>query len=161
MPSLPDPLRRCAGGRALFALLLVTVAMGCTSASKAQPQPADAIGFVRLALTDSTLTLLEASSVPGRLKAPRSRPAPEALTFDVLAAGRVVWTETLEDPLLERVEYVDDAGQLRSRIEPRTYAEITLRMPVVAPRQVVQLYRTDASNKQAARALIGEVVVTF
>lgn len=147
----------------LLSLLLFVAAggQGCSGPLRAQPRAADHIGFVRLAVTDSSVAVLETATTPGRLKAPRGRPAAEAFTFDLVGGdGAVVWTAGFDDPLVERQEYVGDDGQLHTRFVRLARAEVTLRMPAAPGTYRLVLYGAAAA-KQAGRPVLGRVAVTF
>jgi hypothetical protein len=134
---------------------------GCAGPTNAQTQQSDRIGFVRLMITETEVTLLDATSRPGRLKPSRGGAVPQTLAFDVMANGtEVIWSESIEDPLHERVEYVDEEGRLQTRTVQHEHAEVMIRIPVVASRQTINLYRSRGPGK-ADRSLISTVEVTF
>ena len=149
-----------------LAALVVAAGLHCaTVPSTAQPQ--DRIGFVRLALTDSTVEVVDVQAVPGRLKPLRGGPAPQPYVFDVLSSGgEVVWQGAFPDPLTERQEYVDAAGDLQVRVVRHERAEVTVRIPAAAGPQTVRLFRAASGpggtgKAEAGRVLVGSVEVRF
>lgn len=142
-------------------ILFIAGMLGCVGPSAGQSSQPDRIGFVRMMVTENSVTLLETTVRPGRLKAERSQAKGE-LAFDVLASDeRVMWTGTLDDPLVVRQEYVDEDGQLRVRVIEQEEAEVIIRIPVSEARHTIRLFRTSGVGKSSDRQLIGSVEAAF
>lgn len=118
------------------------------------------IAFVQLRFSTDGVQVVSVESAPGRLKPSRSGtpPTPDRpVSLEVTARGAVVWRETLPDPLVRRIEYVGDDGQLASREERLDEAVVTVRVPAVASRQTLTFSRLS----EAGRTVIARVEVSL
>ena len=133
--------------RPLPALLL-----GLACAALAGAAPPEQIAFVELRFSEGgSVEVVSAGAVPGRLKRRRGQPAPPpgSVAVEVEAGGRAVWTGAIADPLVRRREFVNAEGELESRVERVAEAVVTVRVPAVAPRQTLALWRPTASGRVA------------
>ena len=145
----------------LLAVIILLLGMqSCAGTRPAQAQ--ERIGFVRLLVTEDAVTVLESGAEPGRLKRPRGEGRRQAVAFDVLLGGEVVWRGGMDAPLRQRLEYVDDEGRLQTQFVQREEAEVTLRFPVTQARYRLRLYRSGAAQgKAAGGSEWAPVAVTF
>ena len=140
--------------------LLVLLAVGrgtAASAQEASPQ----ILFLHLKLQSNQVALVSASTVLGTLK--RIPATHGALDLEVAtAAGQVLWTNSVADPALRRLEYEDPAnpGQILAKEVPATNAEFMVRVPAFPNAHHVKFFRKPApvgtnapANKNGAGAV--------
>ena len=130
--------------RFLPALLLCLALAGAAA-------PPERIGFVELRFTHAGVEVVSAEAVPGRLKRRRSEaaPPPGHLAVEVEAGDRAVWSGAVEDPLVQRREFVNDDGVLESRVERVAEATVTVRIPAVAARQTLAFSRATPNGRAA------------
>lgn len=144
-----------------FALLVVISAFffsGWTLSSQAQPQKSELIGFIRLSVTETGATLVSATSTPGHLKKLRGAAPPSRFTYDVLSPdGDIIWTGSFDDPLRERMEYVDNDGKLRTRMVEHDRADVLIRIPVSASLHTIHLYRVSGAARSRSPFAILQV----
>ncbi|GAB5521145.1 MAG: hypothetical protein RhofKO_33960 [Rhodothermales bacterium] len=145
-----------------FSFILLGVCLVACGAVRPSAELRDQIGFVRLEVTALGAHVVSAEAEPGRLKP--SRRAPEG-TFqvDVVdAEGQTLWTSAMDDPLRQRQEYVDEAGNLQNRWLTRDKAEVVVRVPVTAAQQTLQVYRfTESASKRSADTHLATLTVTW
>ena len=147
-----------------FVLLLSPSLAPCTVA--AQPKEENVIVFLHLRMKDGQVTLVKSSTAPGVLKTPSEQPA-RAIQFTIEnAAGAAVWTSTMDDPAVRRLEYTDpDApGVIKSRIVQLDDVEFTIRVPQRKDGVKLAFYRGAGSPfaKQGAaeKKLIGTITLS-
>lgn len=129
-------------------LSVLCLAVGC--GHTAPPPEADQIAFVELRLTEAGAEVVSVETVPGRLKARRSGGPPVTpglLGVEVFADDGLVWQDAVEDPLVRRVEFVNEAGDLETRWERAGEGTVSLRFPAVAARQEVALFREAETGR--------------
>ena len=128
--------------------LCVILAMLCCCAACAQTE---GIWFLHLRLTNNQVVLVNQKKTPGSLKTPRGAATARPLRIDLQSGdGSVLWTQTIDDPAIRRIEYEDpqEPGKMRAREVTLTNVEFTVRVPY---RQ--QARRAVVSRRSAAAAM--------
>jgi hypothetical protein len=111
-----------------------------------EPSPqSPQILFVQLRVKDGSFSLVRATNVAGLLKTQRRHSVPEREFELVLedAAGKELWTDSIADPAVQRLEFVDPAqpGVLQVKEVRRTEAEVTVRLPARTGQRHLAIYR--------------------
>lgn len=135
--------------RRLPALLLSFALAGAAPPDAGGPER---IGFVELRFAEGgAVEVVSAEAVPGRLGRRRGHgaPPPGSVAVEVEAGGRAVWSGAIADPLVRRREFVGADGALETRVERVAEAVVTVRVPAVAARQTLALWRPTASGRAA------------
>jgi hypothetical protein len=139
-------------------LLLSLMCLNCTGAVTAQSAD-DQIGFVRLHMTHNTLSLIETTVKPGKLKRSRSQTSPSgAIEFEVAGkTGAVSFVDSIDDPLVQRLEGVGATGTLETKLVELDEAEFTVRIPYSLEQQTLSFYRLSTGDDpgKTRRNLIG------
>ncbi|HMJ88789.1 MAG TPA: hypothetical protein VK530_03175 [Candidatus Acidoferrum sp.] len=107
----------------------VFFAMLCCCAVQAQTE---GIWFLHLRMTNGQVVLVNQKKTPGVLKRSRGADAARAVQIELQSAnGATVWSQTIDDPAVRRIEYEDpqQPGKLRAREVILTNVEFTVRVP--------------------------------
>jgi hypothetical protein len=125
--------------------LSVVVALLCCCAVHAQT---DGIWFLHLRLTNDQVVLVKQQKTPGVLKSRRGPAPAQPLRIDLKAQnGTTLWSQTIDDPAVRRIEYEDplEPGKMRARQVTLTNVEFTVRIP----------YQPKARNAVVSRRTSG------
>jgi hypothetical protein len=132
--------------------LCVILAVLCCCAAHAQT---DGIWFLHLRLTNNQVVLLSQKKTPGSLKTPRGAASTRPLRIDLQGDdGASLWTQTIDDPAIRRIEYEDprEPGKMRAREVTLTNVEFTVRVPYrQQARRAVVSRRSPAAAMPAGR----------
>ncbi len=140
--------------------LCVLFALLCCCAVQAQTE---GIWFLHFRMTSNHVVLVSQKKTPGTLKRSRVAEAPRALELELESAnGAKLWTQSLDDPAVRRLEYEDPAepGRLRVREVTLTNVEFTVRVPFQPNARMAVLSRhtrTAPKNLAAAEAVRTEI----
>lgn len=95
--------------------------------------------FLTLDVTEASVQVIGVQVRPGKLKSLHSHTGAGALLCDLLDAdGKTLWRTVTENPLLQRFEYADSAGNLHSILSQRERARTTVRLRFVKGAHSVQ-----------------------
>jgi len=118
----------------------------------AAEEPASQILFVQVRVKDGAYSIVSATNVSGALKTRRG--APREKDFQLVLEdkdGRELWTDSLADPTVRRLEYEDPArpGVIQVKEVKLSEAEFTVRAPARAGRRHLAIYRRSAAPAAA------------
>jgi hypothetical protein len=148
------------------ALLVFTMAM--TSALPAPTPSAAQIVFLHFKMKNDSITLVKENVRPGVVKQRRGSEARGEISYAMLSSsGKLLWSGTMEDPLLQRFEYEDSSnpGRLKIKFVKLKEAEFTLRMPFKPEAERIEFYRQNSpeaaqSRQKASRHVpLGSIVL--
>jgi hypothetical protein len=145
---------------------LLAVCLLAQEALAQRPQHANIV-FLRLRMTQGTITLVGLNVRPGKIKLPRAPSRTMPLSYDLVSsAGGVLWTYSMNDPSIRRYEYEDpdEPGRIRMKREMLDTVEFTVRIPYFEGLDRVEFYQTrvpaEGAMSKAGRRLIGTAVLS-
>ncbi len=133
---------------ALAIVLLLAVA-----ARAAESSPG--IIFLHLRMTNGQVELVNQTRTPGTLKHRGGKEPARGLEVELHSkAGATLWTQTVDDPASQRLEYEDPAnpGKILAREATFTNVEFTVRVPANSGAESAAFFRRDAAGTKAAGA---------
>jgi hypothetical protein len=149
----------------LAALVVLAIILPASLAA-ADDNDGSEIIFLHLRIDAGGVSLVDARTVPGHLKTPRTDQPRGELVYELVAGeSEVLYTAGINDPLTLKFDYEDpdQPGRLKSKVVQLNETEFTVRVPAVAGATSVNFYRvertTGASTRSAARQLIGSIPV--
>jgi hypothetical protein len=110
--------------------------------------------FLSLRMRNDTVELISSHRCPGVLKAARNARKVGPIDYDlVTATGESIWSENMEDPLIERREYLSDqsTGALKKAHLKLNEVEFTLRVPWKREAWQLQFYRRQLIESPAGQ----------
>ena len=122
----------------------------------AAEEPVAGILFVNLKAKDGRFSFVSATNVPGVLKTHRgAQPQKDFQLVLEDADGKPLWTGSLADPLVQRLEYEDPArpGEILVKEVRLTEAEFSVRLPAKSGRRHLAIYRPPAPQANIPRGL--------
>lgn len=155
--------------RKLFCAFLVIAALLCSPAAlKAQSNERPRILFLHLKIKGQTISLIDATSVPGVLKPVRA--AQGDIRYEIISTnGAPLWQGALADPRRELPDFpaLDDSDKTPRQHPPvLDELEFTLRIPHQPAAQRIEFYTFEPrptgadANTNAVKRLLGSLPLT-
>lgn len=110
--------------------------------------------FLLLRMRNDTVELISSSRSPGVLKAARKGQKVGPIDYDVVTAtGESIWSDNIEDPLIERMEFppAENTVELPKTYFKRSEVEFTLRVPWKREACQLQFYRRQLIESPAGQ----------
>jgi len=135
----------------------------CQTESISQDLSHNQITFLQIELENDSLKLINSNIVPGVLKKTRRHSEKSGILYEVRSSTeKILLTGMIDNPLLKRIEYVDDDGQLRSKYITLSKAIFTIRIPCLEKNHHILFYKVEQplnnlKKGQANQHLIGSI----
>jgi hypothetical protein len=151
--------------RSTCLLVVATVVIAlffCPSVALPKDSSHDGIAFLTLLVTPDHVQLVDWTIVKGQLRQPRTPADKGDLKYEaVTTSGAVVWSGSLADPLVRRLEYEDpdNPGQLKARHIRLDSVQFVVRVPVDSAIQEIVFFRTERQVEKgmAVRKPVGAI----
>jgi hypothetical protein len=146
----------------LAALAVIIFVLSGITGLGAEKTDDPGILFLTFHTDGKSVTLKESATVPGTLKQPRQSPGLNDLEYKALSSDlSVLFQGYINNPLVKRIEYADNQGQLKTKIIELPESDFTLRIIDHQDMKHIDFYRVvDRSNTQSekiSREFIGRL----
>ena len=124
--------------------IIVVMILSCRTESISQYQPHNQIIFLQIEMENDTLKLINSNITQGILKNSRSQTKRPGLYYELKSSTEeTLWSGTLDDPLIRRIEFVDDDGNLQSKSVTLLKATFTIRVPFTEKNNHILFYKIE------------------
>ncbi|MGH7600839.1 MAG: hypothetical protein ACREOI_31160 [bacterium] len=149
----------------MFFAIMLAMPPGASPA-KAQSSSAAQIVFLHFKMKNDTITLVKLNTRPGAVKQRRGSETRGEIYYEVVSSsGKSLWRGAMEDPLVQRIEYIDsaDSGRIKIKYVTHQEAEFTLRMPFKPEAHRIEFYRVgspaDQNRQKILRRPLGSILL--